>query len=302
MMGNKLSKALGAGLPMLVLATSSVEVLGQSPIELQQLQPMPASQDGANRPSLPPARLPEAGGLIRLERFPQTAPVAAPRMAAAPMNVLPLAQEPNKTSRERSRGGKLNVKDMVSNQVDFTRILSMTEIDSVANEPAALAPMVRIQNSPSMGEYQWTPSGYCWQSPAFCYSPLYFEQPNLERYGNSAFPLLAPAVSATYFLGQVTFLPIKSLIQPPWSKSCTLGHHRPGDCAPFQRRNPHHVQATPAVSQPYAFQSEEVVSTATAIGSDIAPPANQVQVSQYEAAPVNSVVPGAEPVVVKLSD
>lgn len=198
--------------------------------------------------------------------------------------------------------GKFNVNEMVRNQVDLTSIFSQTRIDSLANEPAALAPMVRVQNSPSMGEYQWSPSGYCWQSPAFCYSPLYFEQPNLERYGNSTFPLLAPAVSATYFFGQVTFLPIRSLIQPPWSASCTLGHHRPGDCAPFQRRNPKHVQVPASAPQQYALHSEEVVLSEPAIGSGTDAATTQVQVSQHEVSPANSVVPGAEPVMVKLSD
>ena len=302
MMGKNISKALCAGLPLLALAISGEKVMGQAPIELQQLQPQPASQEGANRPYLPPARSPEAGGLIKLERFPQPAPVSAPRTAAAPMSVLPLPQEPNKALKDRSRGSKLNKNEMVRNQVDLPSILSQARIESVALEPAELAPMVRIQNSPSMGEYQWTPSGYCWQSPAFCHKPLYFEQPNLERYGNSTFPLLAPAVSATYFFGQVTFLPIRSLIQPPWSSSCTLGHHRPGDCAPFQRRNPKHVQVPASAPQQYAFQSEEVVTSAPAIGSGTDAATNQVQVLQYEVSPANSVIPGAEPVVVKLSD
>jgi len=302
MMGKNISKALYAGLPMLVLAISGEEVLGQAPIELQQLQQKPASQEGSARSFLPPARSPEAGGLIRLERFPQPEPVAAPRMAAAPMSVLPLPQEPNKGLKDRRRGGKLDVDDMVRNQVDITSILSKSEIESVSLEPAEAAPMVRIQNSPSMGEYQWTPNGYCWQSPAFCYSPLYFEQPNLERYGNSTFPLLAPAVSATYFFGQVTFLPIRSLIQPPWSTSCTLGHHRPGDCAPFQRHNPKHVQSPTSAPQQYAFPADEVVSSEPVVGSGTDSVTTQDQVMQYEVSPANAVVPGAEPVVVKLSD
>jgi hypothetical protein len=85
----------------------------------------------------------------------------------------------------------------------------------------------------------WISSSYCWQSPAFCHSPLYFEQPNLERYGQGpAYPWTSTA-SAAKFACQLITLPASMIINPPCSNSCTLGHNRPGDCAPVQRKESH---------------------------------------------------------------
>ncbi|MCU0718082.1 MAG: hypothetical protein MUC83_00145 [Pirellula sp.] len=85
------------------------------------------------------------------------------------------------------------------------------------------------------GLSEWSPAGYAWQSPAFCYSPLYFEQINFERYGQGRSSPFAGASSAARFVGHTLILPISMLHNPPWCKECTLGHHRPGDCTPVQR-------------------------------------------------------------------
>ncbi len=85
------------------------------------------------------------------------------------------------------------------------------------------------------GLSEWSPSGYAWQSPAFCYSPLYFEQINFERYGQGRSSPFAGASSAARFVGHTLILPISMIHNPPWCKECTLGHHRPGDCTPVQR-------------------------------------------------------------------
>jgi hypothetical protein len=81
----------------------------------------------------------------------------------------------------------------------------------------------------------WPSNGATWQSPAFCYKPLYFEQPNLERYGIGHSCPTNSFLSGARFFADVALLPVHALCQPPHSCECTLGHRRPGDCNPIQR-------------------------------------------------------------------
>lgn len=78
------------------------------------------------------------------------------------------------------------------------------------------------------------PFSYTWASPAFYHNPLYFEQPNLERFGNGTRKLFQPAVSAAHFFGSVPLAPYKMMVESPRSCTTTLGHKRPGDCVPIQ--------------------------------------------------------------------
>ncbi len=47
----------------------------------------------------------------------------------------------------------------------------------------------------AMASRPWLAFSYCWTAPSICHRPLYFEEPNLERYGHSAGCLLQPAIS-----------------------------------------------------------------------------------------------------------
>jgi hypothetical protein len=85
----------------------------------------------------------------------------------------------------------------------------------------------------------WDPLYYCWVSPAFCHKPLYFEQPNMERYAKYPHLCTAAPASILHFYGTALTLPGKMLCEPCWTESCTLGHNRPGDCNPVQRHVAH---------------------------------------------------------------
>jgi hypothetical protein len=87
----------------------------------------------------------------------------------------------------------------------------------------------------SYGAENWDPTGYCWQSPAFCHKPLYFEQPNLERYAKYPNCAVATIGSIGHFYSTALLLPAKFALKPCWTPSCTLGNQRPGDCNPKQR-------------------------------------------------------------------
>jgi len=74
---------------------------------------------------------------------------------------------------------------------------------------------------------------FTWTAPSTCHKPLYFEEVNVERYGHSAGPIVQPLVSGAHFFGNVFMLPYHMGLNPLNECMYTLGHYRPGDCAPW---------------------------------------------------------------------
>lgn len=102
--------------------------------------------------------------------------------------------------------------------------------------PAASAPVV-VQEA--IGDEQalhrtrgWARIGYNWESSNLFHRPLYFEDVNAERYGNSALPALQPAISSVRFLTTVPLLPYKMALERPYEPIYVLGYYRPGDRTP----------------------------------------------------------------------
>lgn len=84
--------------------------------------------------------------------------------------------------------------------------------------------------------YQWHATAVTWTAPQFFHRPLYFEQPNLERYGHfTRHWHLASAASAAHFFGTLPALPYKIGRDRPCERIYTLGYLRPGDCNPHQK-------------------------------------------------------------------
>lgn len=77
------------------------------------------------------------------------------------------------------------------------------------------------------------PSTVQWTAPGHCHKPLYFEQPQLERYGHDAGPIMQPIVSTAHFFSNIAVLPYKMGIHPPNECQYSLGYFRPGNCAPY---------------------------------------------------------------------
>jgi hypothetical protein len=74
---------------------------------------------------------------------------------------------------------------------------------------------------------------YVWAAPNFYHRPLYFEQKNLERYGyHYGGVCTQSAVSAAHFFATIPVLPYKITMHKPHECDYTLGHYRPGNCAP----------------------------------------------------------------------
>ena len=80
----------------------------------------------------------------------------------------------------------------------------------------------------------WSSMSYSWEAPAVKYAPLYFEQPELERYGNEYCYGLQPIVSGLDFFLSVPTLPYQMGIEG--NSMCAevydLGYARPGTCVP----------------------------------------------------------------------
>ncbi|NOY41844.1 MAG: hypothetical protein GXP26_08415 [Planctomycetes bacterium] len=78
----------------------------------------------------------------------------------------------------------------------------------------------------------WAMTNQHWSATCLRHRPLYFEEINAERYGYTASYCLQPLISAGRFFLTIPALPYKMAVDRPHSCSYTLGHYRPGSCAP----------------------------------------------------------------------
>ncbi len=79
----------------------------------------------------------------------------------------------------------------------------------------------------------WSQITYMWKASGLCHKPLYFEQVHLERHGHTWGPYTQPLLSGVHFFGTIPILPYKMGLKTPNECVYTLGHYRPGDCAPY---------------------------------------------------------------------
>ncbi len=82
----------------------------------------------------------------------------------------------------------------------------------------------------------WQANDFTWAAPVLRHQPLYFEQVNLERYGQGPRRLWQPAYSAAHFFGSTALLPLHAIQQGPTATVYTLGQYSPGDCVPYQQQ------------------------------------------------------------------
>ena len=73
---------------------------------------------------------------------------------------------------------------------------------------------------------------FVWEASNLTYNPLYFQDPQLERYGHTHHPLIQPFVSSGRFGLQLVGLPYQMAIDPIDTCVYSLGYYRPGECAP----------------------------------------------------------------------
>lgn len=103
--------------------------------------------------------------------------------------------------------------------------------DSPARKQMALTPAVK--HDIGTGRH-WGTLAYLWEAPSYYRSPLYFEEVQLERYGNEV-PFVQPVLSAGHFAGTVATLPYQMWIEGNGPIACQydLEQDRPGDCVPY---------------------------------------------------------------------
>jgi hypothetical protein len=128
-----------------------------------------------------------------------------------------------------------------------------------APSPTEARPMRRIpvpEEYQRLGKREWNPERKYWAAAGTCHMILYFQDPVLERYGQSveqslgpigryfSYPLddpkqsnqrnqiLQPFYSMGKFCFQVGTLPYKLVVDPPWESEYDLGYYRPGDRIP----------------------------------------------------------------------
>lgn len=75
------------------------------------------------------------------------------------------------------------------------------------------------------------PSSKAWLAPDFAHQPLYFEETQLERYGN-CLPLQSLA-SGVHFFSTIPRLPYMMGADRPYECQYTYGNRRPGECVPY---------------------------------------------------------------------
>lgn len=71
-----------------------------------------------------------------------------------------------------------------------------------------------------------------WEAVALCHRPLYFEEVNVERHGYRV-KYLQPLISGAHFFSRVPAMPYLALSENHQECTYTLGHYRPGSCAPY---------------------------------------------------------------------
>jgi hypothetical protein len=73
---------------------------------------------------------------------------------------------------------------------------------------------------------------FYWEAPELWHHPLYFDDVQLERYGQSIAPRWQPFFSGAHFFGTLPILPYKMGHQSPRDCVTNLGYYRPGSPTP----------------------------------------------------------------------
>lgn len=151
-------------------------------------------------------------------------------------------------AEEVASSGEIDELDQLEGPPKWDRILRpITEVTADATLPAGLLPdqvehegdaptaelMPKVGDPRLMGG--WGDYAFNWSAAKSWHHPLYFEEVNLERYGYQCHPLAQPFVSGAHFFLTVPTLPYQMTVHPPRECIYTLGHYRPGSCAPWQR-------------------------------------------------------------------
>ena len=154
-----------------------------------------------------------------------------------PMEALPPPTPEQLESRrqqiEQERLKSLEECERLYEAVRADSIKSISLDIRLRGEPGEDFPFQCEGRRPTFQPRAWAPVAYQWKASGLCHKPLYFEQPQLERYGHDWGPVLQPIVSGAHFFGSAAILPYKMGLQTPNECDYALGYYRPGNCAPY---------------------------------------------------------------------
>jgi len=206
------------------------------PEKLQPAQP-PVEREAPPQPAVQfPPRLPG-----RREPLPESVPAPSPATLEA---------ERQRAEEECSQG-LLDLREKTIDKLDLTISVTGEEGSDYPFECA-------LEATPYGGRY-WEEIVYMWKASALCHKPLYFEDEQLERYGHSWPPCVQPFVSGAHFFCRLPVLPYCMGLEPPTECIYSLGHYRPGSCAPYM------IYPVPLSFRAGLIQAGAVVGTAAAV-------------------------------------
>ena len=120
--------------------------------------------------------------------------------------------------------------DQTTKEIEYGRLSNadMCYVNSIWQVPLEF-----VLTDEQLIERNWLPMTLAWKASEVCNKPLYFEEPQLERYGHTFNPYFQPVVSGAHFFLNIAVLPYKMGIHPIHECRYDLGYYRPGSCAPW---------------------------------------------------------------------
>ena len=236
--GRSFARACNAVVPPLstAMADQSPEVRRAAEFALTNFpQPAPAAPVRTEQPVPQPQPL-GTSRVALLDPEPVAPRVAMVEVAGQTQIV---AEAPGVAHAEQPRENNLGLGD------DYKPIHSLTVsispkrrnnegklLDLPTNYGAAWLETQGKLEAPSGQSRPWGVQSMQYAASGFCHRPLYFEEINLERYGHNFGLLPATVRVAAHFYGRVPLLPYMMAAECPEECQYTLGHYRPGSCAP----------------------------------------------------------------------
>lgn len=205
--------------------------------------PQPAAQFNASNSFVPYSPSPAADGIAQRPSSPAQMP-GGTQFRANPQMPLEAGQAPQ--PEKVKRPGELPRLTQIMPYIDYEPDPQLAKNNPCENQcptpdgKPCKTRDGRILDCPqeiALSEHPWqprtfAPSVYAWQASNICYQPLYFEDPQLERYGHSWPFFVQPIVSSVRFTVQSAGLPYQMVIDPCCSDVYPLGFYRPGECSP----------------------------------------------------------------------
>lgn len=223
----------------------------ESPVPVPAADPSPAMPAASGLPAAPTGAAAAAGALNDDPRFAFPEPLQREVQELARRQ----AEERQRTAPPTaSLESSLSSEAMAELGQSESRIKLPRPPSPTQPQPIRAVPVP--ENFVPLQPRTWSPNRKVWAAAATCHGPLYFQDPVLERYGQSveqamgphgrflAYPidkpsqskqrnqLLQPFVSLGIFAAQIAALPYNMVVDPPWESEYDLGYYRPGDRIP----------------------------------------------------------------------